>query len=246
MNTQIKKIEKSIFVLLLALGFSSGAYADVIKVAVIDSGATAYVDSARSFTGLAANRDLLNHGTEIAKLIRQGNPDIQIHMLQVCEKTDGIYKPSPEAILKAIQWSIENKMDVVNLSLVTKYNREIENLINEAATSHGVVFVAAAGNRSIASHFAADQDGFIRKVSKSVKPAFPASSENVISVGAVDEEGQIASYSDKQCDLYANGQIMGQEGTSFACARITAQVVSFLQNQPHSHKELIVKHLHTL
>ena len=227
-----RKIKIGTKLLSVALGvllFSANSgFADTIKVAIFDSGATAYVNRGVSFTDIAANKDPLNHGTEIARLVRQGNPMAEIIMVQVCENVNGNFEPSQAAILKAIEWVVQNKINIVNLSLVTKYNNEIEKAITDASTSHGVIFVAAAGNKTIASHFATDKNGYIRKVSKVVKPGFPASNKHVVAVGAVDYDGQIASYSDKTCDIYENGKVLGQEGTSFSCARITAKAIKAL------------------
>lgn len=243
-----RKIKVGTKLLGLALGivaFSVGlVFADTIKVAVFDSGATAYVDAGVSFTSIPANKDPLNHGTEIARLVRQGNPDAEIHMVQVCEKVKDSFEPSREAILKGIRWAVDNNINIVNLSLVMKYDPAIEKAITEASTSHGVLFFAAAGNKTIASRFAADQSGYICKVTKAVKPGFPASSPHVVSVGALDEGGQIASYSDKDCDMYENGKILGQEGTSFACARATSEAVGILSNHPAAgSKEVLLTYL---
>jgi len=176
-------------------------------------------------------------------LIRQGNPNAKIYMLQVCHKEKGDFKPSKEAVLKAIEWVIENDIDIVNMSLVADYDRDIEKSIDKAATSHGVLFIAAAGNRSIASRFAADSDGFIRRSSEAVKPAFPSSNKNVISVGAVDYSGRITSYSDKFCDIYEDGKILGQEGTSFSCARVTSQAARILAYRTDASRDLVLSQL---
>ncbi|MFH1359447.1 MAG: S8 family serine peptidase [Candidatus Omnitrophota bacterium] len=217
--------------------------ANEIRIAIIDSGAKAYVDEAVSFTTFSADSDPLNHGTHVAKLIREANPDATIYMLQVCEQTSGTLKPSRQAILMAIDWSIEHNIDIVNMSLVTKYDEKIEKAIIDASTSHGIIFIAAAGNKTLASHFSADSDGFIHRVSKPVEPGFPASSEHVISVGSKDEFGQIASYSDATCDLYADGKILGQEGTSFSSARITARAAKILSQIPHATSEIVLSYL---
>lgn len=214
-------------------------HADEVRIAIIDSGAKAYVDEAVSFTALSATEDPLNHGTQIAKLIRQGNPEAKIVMLQVCEKVNGEYKPSQAAVQKAIDWIVQNNIDVVNMSLVMRFNRDIENSITNASTSHGIVFVAAAGNRTLASHFAADQNGYITKSSKIIKPAFPASVPSVIAVGGLDDRGQIAPYSDKTCDIYDYGKILGHEGSSFACARVTGKIAKSFPVL-HSHDKISV------
>jgi minor extracellular protease Epr len=224
---------------LLAGAWQATAVAEV-RIAVIDSGARGHVDAAISFTSYAGDSDPLNHGTEIAKLIRQENPDAVIYMLQVCENRDGRFKPSKAAVLQAIRWAVENQIDVVNMSLVVKYSKEIDAAVTEAAVKHGIIFVAAAGNKGLSSHFSADSDGFIRKQSKAVAPAFPSSNSNVISVGGLDERGQIASYSHKLCDIYDNGKILGQEGSSFACARVTAKVARILARSPQATKSALL------
>ena len=107
----------------LEMTASENLFAKDIHIAIIDSGATGYVDFGKSFTSFPANSDPLNHGTYIAKLIRSANPHAQITMLQVCTKERGQLKPSRSAILKAIQWAVDNDIDVVNMSLVVKYDQ---------------------------------------------------------------------------------------------------------------------------
>lgn len=220
--------------------FSQCVLAEEIKVAIIDSGAKGYVDEAISFTSYAGTEDPLDHGTQIARLVRRDYPDARIYMLQVCEKIDGVLKPSKEAIVKAIDWAVSQDIDIVNMSLAIRYDQEIERAIVHAATSHGIIFVAASGNKSIASQFAADSNGFIRKVNKTIRPAFPSSSEHVISVGAVDKYGRLSEYSSKSCDIYEQGEILGQRGTSFASARVTAKVAKILSARPGVDKRTIV------
>lgn len=236
---------ETIFALALVLIAMAGPSlsANEISIAIIDSGARSYVDTGESFTSYPANQDPLNHGTEIARLIRQGNPSTKIYMLQVCEKTNGDFKPSRDAILKAIQWCVDHHIRVVNMSLVTKYDQEMESAITNAATSHGILFIAAGGNKTLASHFATDSKGYVCKVSKDVKPAFPASNPYVISVGALDKNGEVASYSGSHCDVYSQGKTRGQEGTSFACARITAEVAGIVAAHDTIDKNHVLLHL---
>jgi len=207
------------------------SYAGEVKIAVIDSGAKKHVDYAKSFTSYEANKDPLRHGTKIAKLIRKGSPSAKIHMLQVCENVDGVLKPSRQAVLEAINWSVANNMDIVNMSLVTNFDKDIEQAIKDAATEHGILFIAASGNKKISSYFASDENGFMRKNTEVVKPAFPSSSPYVVSVGAYSSGNSIASYSSKFADISANGRYGKKKGTSFACARITAKAANVVQLQ---------------
>ena len=214
-----------------------------VRIAVLDSGATAHVDRALSFTSYAGSEDPLNHGTHIAGLIREKNPGALIYMLQVCENEAGRLKPSKDAIVRAIDWAVKNDIDVVNMSLVTKYSQAVDRAITRAATEHGIIFVAAAGNKSLSSHFTANANGFITKRKKAVRPAFPASNPHVIAVGAVDHGGKVAKYSHELCDVYTNGEILGQEGSSFSAARITGKISRILGRRTVRNKELLISYL---
>lgn len=237
----LKKTPILMLIIFLGMITTGTVYAQEVKIAIIDSGARGYVDYYKSFTAYSADNDLLNHGTRIARLIRNNSPHAKIHMLQVCQKIDGALKPSKGAILEAIQWSVDNQMDIVNMSLVTHVNEEIEKAIEDAATNHGILFVAAAGNKTFASEFIAGEDGFMRRRKEPLSLSFPASSPYVISVGALDSLGKIARYSVGSSDVYAQGRVHRQKGTSFACARITAQIANVLveYNPPRQPSEIL-------
>ena len=103
---------------LVAFCLSGNLYADV-KIAVIDSGSTEKVYKSISFSKIPGNIDPIGHGTKIAKLIKNGNPEAEIYMLQVCEKQGFGYRPSQESVLKAIEWCVDNDIDIVNRYYIT-------------------------------------------------------------------------------------------------------------------------------
>ena len=218
-------------------------YASEVKIAIIDSGSAAHVDEAISFTAIPANTDLLHHGTVVAGLIRQGAPDAKLYMLQVCEKNEGTLKPSNEAVKEAIQWAIDHDVDIVNMSLVIHYDAQIDAFITKASVEHGILFVAASGNNAMKSRFAMSPDGFVTKSSTSSIASFPASNAHVISVGGVNANGQLARYSNRGSDVYADGKVAGQEGSSFSCARVSAKISKILAEQSTSNKEIILAYL---
>ena len=234
-----------LLVLIALIIISAGnVHAQEVKIAIIDSGTRGYVDFYKSFTTYSADEDALNHGTIIARLIRKNSPDAKIHMLQVCERIDGVLKPSKEAVLNAIKWSVENGIDVVNMSLVIDYNEAIAEAIKTANVEHGILFVAAAGNETFASRFVADENGFMRRKSDATALSFPASSPYVISVGSLDSRGKIAGYSAGFSDVYAKGRSHRQNGTSFACARITAKIANILlKHNPPRKSPIILSYL---
>ncbi|MFA5060580.1 MAG: S8 family serine peptidase [Candidatus Omnitrophota bacterium] len=243
MEKKLKKLGITVIALMVFCAlFLPSLYAqDAIKVAIIDSGALAYVDGSISFTDYPANIDPLDHGTQIAKLIRKDNPSAKLFMLQVCSKQQGKFVPSREAVFAAIKWAVDNRVDIVNMSLVMRFDEVLEKAITNAAVKHGIIFVAASGNHTMASHFASDASGYVYKAKKDIKPAFPSSCPFVISVGAIDRHGKVAPYSSKDSDVYADGHHQQQEGTSFSCARITAKVVQILSSYPDAQKSAILQ-----
>ena len=92
--------------------------------------------------------------------------------------------------------------------------------------------VKPAGNKSFFSRFASDENGNMVHKAEPTLPSFPSSNRHVISVGAVDAQGEIASYSSRDCDVYADGEAFGQRGTSFASARVSAMAANSLAQNP--------------
>ncbi len=214
-----------------------------VRIAIIDSGATAHVDEAISFSSYPANTDPLHHGTVVSQLIRQGAPEAHLYMLQVCEHRDGKLKPSVDAVKDAIRWAIANSIDVVNMSLVIEYDQEIDRLITDASIQHGILFIAASGNNAMKSQFAMDANGFMTRNKSSGVITFPASNKYVISVGGLNKQGKVARYSDQVSDIYTDGKVMGQEGSSFSCARISAKVAEILKLSQANNKSSMLAYL---
>ena len=133
-----------------------------VKVAIIDSGVNpahphvgGVVGGARITSGDAdASTDYLDyigHGTAVAGAIREKAPDAQLYAVKVFDRA---LTTNIEAIIKAIDWCVENAMDVINLSLGTvniEHRRVIEQAVARA-TENGTVLVAAremSGNPSL-------------------------------------------------------------------------------------------------
>ena len=99
---------------------------------------------------------------------------------------------STSSIIKALEYAIAKKVDVINLSLGGTNSSAIENEVIQRAVRAGIVIVAAAGNNAL----------------KGNSIYYPASYENVISVGAVDENNSRSSFSNynQYVDLVAPGE----------------------------------------
>ena len=93
--------------------------------------------------------DSNGHGTKVAGIIAaNGNtlgvaPNAKILAYKVSEDGEGV---SSELIRKAIEKAIEDKADIINISLgVNKTNSKIDNAVNHAL-NNGIFVVTAAGN----------------------------------------------------------------------------------------------------
>ena len=89
------------------------------------------------------------HGTKVAGIIAaDGNifgvaPKVKILAYKVSEDGEGV---SSELIRRAIEKAIEDKADIINISLgVNKTNSKIDNAVNHAL-NNGIFVVTAAGN----------------------------------------------------------------------------------------------------
>ena len=100
-----------------------------VRIAVIDSGVHAahdHIDEARLLPGVSispdgsmlsgetATRDQLGHGTAVTAAIQEKAPRAEIAPVQVFR--DGL-RTSAAAIMTAIRWSVEQEVNLINLSL---------------------------------------------------------------------------------------------------------------------------------
>jgi len=124
-----------------------------VKVGIIDSGvnpAHPHVGGVAGGTRITSSEadssndylDYIGHGTAVAGAIRERAPDAQLYALKVFDRA---LTTNIEAIVKAIDWCIENEMDVINLSLGTvniEHRASIEQAVARAVEK-GTVLVAA-------------------------------------------------------------------------------------------------------
>ena len=237
--------------------WASGLTGQNVKVAVIDTGVAinsslpnvkrySFVDdNPTTRIDESSPYDIDGHGTFVSGIIAAsltssqlyGNivgiaPDATIYSLKVFEK-DGA---SMESILKALEWSIENKIDIVNMSLGTPDDDPILKNAIQAAYNAGLTIVAAAGN-----------DG----IGKNVE--YPARYDDVIAVSSVDRSNQISYFSNTGSkveftapgsDIYSlgiNGKYEKGSGTSFAAPHVTGILALLTQQYPDYNNEKLRK-----
>ncbi len=145
-------------------------------IALIDTGVNGSVDSAVSMIGDDTS-DSNGHGTRMAQLIKETNPDAKIMSIKAIG-ADG--NGDASTIIAAIKYATENNAGIINLSVSALKSADCE-LVAKAiaeAQSKGIKVVAAAGNKSMdASHF------------------IPASIDGVITIGAANKNGERLSSS---------------------------------------------------
>ena len=141
-----------------------------VRVAVIDSG----VHAAHPHIGGVAGgitigdeidgknySDIIGHGTAVMAAIKEKAPDAEYFAVRVFYTS---LRTTSDLLLEAIEWSIDNRMDVINLSLGTTNpaHRERFAPLIARALAHGPILVSAR-----------DSDG---------TPALPGSLPGVIGV----------------------------------------------------------------
>jgi len=131
----------------------AGATGHGVRVAVIDSGANpghphigpisggaSVAPDARIEEGVFL--DLLGHGTAVMAAIQEKAHEAEYFALRVFEST---LRTSADALRCAIDWCLERRMDVVNLSLGTRNHAYREMFVEAAAraVAAGTLVVAA-------------------------------------------------------------------------------------------------------
>jgi membrane-anchored mycosin MYCP len=225
-----------------------------VTVAVVDSG----VDYSPQFgnrvsaidvttTGI---QDCVGHGTAVAGIIGasdeqpEGNPfagvapDANILSVKVSDAEDltNDLTGDPTTISEGIVDAVERGASVINISIQSTVDDPQMAAAVAYAVSHNVVVVAAAGN---------DEPNPNDPAQTITGPFWPASYPGVLSVGAVEPGGSLASFSDTRTPVdvtapgdgitstWPGGYVEGIDGTSFA-APFVAGVAALIRSEYHS------------
>lgn len=166
-----------------------------IKVGIIDSGiSTSHVDlptvGGKDFVENDDDPDdVYGHGTHVGGTVCATMngigavgvaPDCDLYSLRVLNDSGS---GSTANILAAVNWAVENNLDIINLSLGRATNMgSIAEATFQAAYDSGVLVVAAAGNSG-------------NPRGKGSNTIYPANYSSVIAVAATDSNNNRASFS---------------------------------------------------
>lgn len=197
--------------------------ADNIVVSVVDSSAPkeSYVENAVSVRGSKPYSGYW-HGKAVAKTVNEVSPNSRVTVVKTLDEYGtGRLSTIVKGIEKAV--TMKPKADIVNLSLGT--DPSSFNVINIACETvvreYGVKVIASAGNTGA-------EGGYVTS---------PANSDATLSVGAITPNGDVASYSAKDYDTLAIGDInvntdgvRGTSGTSFSAPVVSGMVARWSSN----------------
>lgn len=221
-----------------------------IKVAVIDtgidkahpdllqniSGGVNFVQSgrgARTTVDPAAWNDDNGHGTHVSGTIAAADntigvvgvaPNAQLFGVKVLNSAGSGYVSD---IISGIEWSVNNNMQVINMSLgLTSHVQALQDAVN-AADNAGVVVVAAAGNSG-------DGNAATNNVN------YPAKYNSTLAISATDSADRIATFSSDgiEVDIAAPGVNVysttrgggygNMSGTSMAAPHVAGVIANML------------------
>ncbi len=183
-----------------------------VKIAIFDTGISgAFVAGGKSFVDYTDSwADDNGHGTAMAEtLVDVLTVDAKIYAVKVLD-SKGI--GTHDDIVEAIIWAVDNEMDIVALSFAGKDSTAGLDAAITYAYENDILVIAAAGNAA------------------SSNASFPAAYTEAVAVGAFDEEGAVAGYSNygDYVDVYALGTYGAQGGTSVAVQIIAAKAAAML------------------
>ena len=212
-----------------------------IKIALLDSGVDAGNDISLAYSiSLVPGEEEMTkmfmdgsgHGSSVAGLIaaednEEGitgiNPNAEIYSIRVLDDAN---QAPLSRVIEGIYLAIEQKVNIINMSFgLNTYSKALEEAIR-AAAEEGILIVASAGNTG----------------DRGVQ--YPAAYEEVLAVGSVDKQGEVAEHSAKgeEIEIVAPGELvrttgflgteMVSSGTSLAAPQVAAVASLIWERDP--------------
>ncbi len=199
-----------------------------IKLALVDSGLPEnakkslgaecrFIQSDEEVERKPVIPDPLGHGSLIYEIIHHYSSGSQLFNAQVFDKTG---MTSAAAVAEAVDWACEKNVDVINLSLGLRQDREILRTSCEKATGQDIILIASSPA----------QGGDV----------YPSAYSGVIRAtgDARCAVGEISFLDNKQADFGGCARLISDDmsapprigGASVGTAHITGKVITYLEN----------------
>ena len=166
--------------------------------------------------------DVMEHGTACAYIIHQHAPDAEIHSVRVIGHS---HRATSNKLLRALEFAVEQKWDIVNLSLGTESNYEKIARLADRAYYQGMIWIAAKDNNPS-------------------KVSYPAGLASVVGVDMdyFKDPACFRFYPGKAIEVEASGVYVGAPtsdggwqqytGSSFACPQISGIAARLREHFP--------------
>ena len=207
-----------LFILVLSLLLLAGCGGNLpwksasVRVAILDSGIKSgenfRVDEGWNYLNDSpSTEDEEGHGTQMAELICQYAPDAVIVPLKISGSEDDT---KPELVIRAIYDAVDKyDCSVLCMSFSIPDSDALQKAVDYARQKN-VILISAAGN--------------LGETYKKNKLLYPAAYDTVIGVGAVEGNGEVAAYSQRNQSIFVTAPGSSsdgtQKGTSYAAARV--------------------------
>lgn len=187
----------------LSLLVFTGCQRKTVRVGIMDSGMNPMdVKSDHGWNYVDDNDDTTDttgHGSMIASIIASYSADCVLVPLKVRQESPDVSDHVIQALYDAVN---EYDCDIVCMAFSIPESEKLHEAVRYAY-ENGVILIGAAGNTG-----------------KGSAVLYPSGYQEVISVGALDENGNIADYS-AQAEVYVDGIYESFKGTSVSCAKLT-------------------------
>jgi hypothetical protein len=149
------------------------------------------------------------HGTLMASFVSAVNLWCRLYIARVGKGRRDIL---PEDAVRAVEWAVEQKVDIISISWVTKSVVPALKRATESAAKHTLVFCSTA-DRGTGSG-----------------PAYPADYDSTVRISATDKYGNLMPASDKTVSHAVNIPVPGEDipalGPSYTSEGIAVGTVS--------------------